>query len=103
MDKAKEEYANLYHLFTLYLHQDWTLEGSGISDIFSRSEGLQELSPGICREAKALIEEGRGNEYLDRLFFGKWSAGYEPEAEGFEDWSAVLKEIVKVSGRYVRE
>lgn len=100
MDTPEEKYRNLCYLFNYYLHQDWTIEGETLSEVFERNQALHKISKGLQQEATALLEEGHDNQHLDEIFFGRWSAGYEPEAEGHETWNDVLREIVLISERY---
>jgi hypothetical protein len=100
MTSPEGRYKNLCHLFTYYLHQDWTIEGGTLTEVFKRNQSLHEISKGIQEEARTLLEEGHGNQYLDGLFFGRRSAGYEPEAEGEATWHDTLRKIITVCGRY---
>ncbi|WAE75598.1 contact-dependent growth inhibition system immunity protein [Streptomonospora nanhaiensis] len=100
METPEEKYKNLSYLFNCYLHQDWTIEGENLSEVFDSSQALQNLSGGIQREAETLLAEEYDNQFLDDIFFGQWGAGYEPEADGLDDWQHVLKEIVRYCDRY---
>lgn len=100
MRNTERKLDSLRYLFTHYLHQDWTIEGESLSDIFEQNGALQDVSKEIKQEAESLLEEEHDNQHLDDIFFNHWSAGYEPEVEGYENWSDVLREIVRISGRY---
>jgi len=100
MRNTERKLDSLRYLFTHYLHQDWTVEGEYLSDIFEQNGALQDVSKEIKQEAESLLEEEHDNQHLDDIFFNHWSAGYEPEVEGYENWSDVLREIVRISGRY---
>ncbi|WP_433700935.1 contact-dependent growth inhibition system immunity protein [Nocardiopsis sp. CA-288880] len=100
METPEEKYNKLSYLFNYYLHQDWTIEGETLSEVFEKNTVLQSLSGGIKREAEALLAEEHKNQHLDDIFFGRWSAGYEPEADGLDDWHHVLREIVRYCDRY---
>ena len=102
MATLEENFKNLYYLFGAYLHQDWTIEGETLSDVFDKSQALQNLSGGIKREAESLLAGEYDNQFLDDIFFGQWGAGYEPEADGLDDWHHVLREIVRYCDRYTK-
>ncbi|MES0836708.1 contact-dependent growth inhibition system immunity protein [Nocardiopsis tropica] len=95
MASLEGNFKNLHHLFGAYLHQDWSTEGETLSDVFEKSKALQNLSEGMRREAESLLAEEYDNKFLDDIFFGQWGAGYEPEADGLDDWHHVLREIVR--------
>ncbi|WP_407942010.1 contact-dependent growth inhibition system immunity protein [Nocardiopsis codii] len=101
-DTPEEKYRNLSYLFNYYLHQDWTIDGETLSDVFERNEALHELSRGIRQEAEILLKEGHDNQHLDDIFFGRWGAGYEPEADDYQTWHEVLREIIRFSERHIR-
>jgi hypothetical protein len=103
METPEEKYKNLSYLFNYYLHQDWTIEGETLAKVFEQNEALHEISQGIQREAELLLKEGHDHQYLDDIFFGRWSAGYEPEVEGYETWQEVLEEIIRFSKRYTKD
>ena len=98
----EEKYRNLSYLFNYYLHQDWTIEGETLSAVFEQNEALHEISKRLRKEAELLLEEGHSNRHLDDIFFGRWGAGYEPEAEGHETWQEVLEDIIRFSKRHTK-
>ncbi|GAA1440446.1 hypothetical protein GCM10009602_13220 [Nocardiopsis tropica] len=100
METLEGNFNNLYRLFGSYLHQDWTIEGETLSKVFEQNNALHEICKGIKQEAKLLLEKGYDNQFLDDIFFGQWGAGYEPEADGLDDWHHVLREIVRYCERY---
>ncbi|WDZ88849.1 contact-dependent growth inhibition system immunity protein [Nocardiopsis sp. HUAS JQ3] len=103
MKSMDNRFRNRCYLFNYYLHQDWTIEGETLSEVFEKNKTLHEISQGLRQEAKTLLKEGHDNQCLDDIFFGRWSAGYEPEVEGHEDWNDVLREIVRFSDRYTSD
>src|SRR5690625_3475523 len=100
MRNTERKLDSLRYLFTHYLHQDWTVEGEYLSDIFEQYGALQDVAKEIKQEAESLLEEVHDNKHLDDIFFNHWSIAYENEKEGSENWSDVVREIVGSSGRY---
>jgi hypothetical protein len=101
MEEMKEKYKNLHRVFAAYLHQDWTVEGSSLTEVFRNQKGLQDLAPKIHGEINDLLSEGHGNDYLDRLFVRKWHTGYEPDEDADEDWGDVLEQISRICREYM--
>ena len=100
MEEMKDKYKDLHRLFVAYLHQDWTVEGSSLSEVFVNNEGLQSRAPGIYEDVESLLKENRDNDDLDRLFVRKWHTGYEPEEDEGENWTDVLQEIARICLTY---
>lgn len=96
LERQEKRYPTLSYLFNAYLHQDWTIDGNSLPEIFRNSEGLQSLAPRIQADIGSLLAEGHDHECLDRLFFGRWQAGYEPDEDDGEDWLDVLEQISRI-------
>lgn len=96
-----EDLHDIRRFFVNYLHQDWSIYGETLEELFETNQGLGSLKEGVRAQARLLICSELDNEQLDQVFFGQWQAGYEPEAEDFEDWRAVLEEIVRLCDRHL--
>ena len=90
----------LHYLFSSYLHQDWTAEGNSLLEIFENHQELQERSSGIRSEILTLLESKIDDSELDRIFFGKWRSGYEPDEDEGKNWSDALRKIAEICLQY---
>lgn len=84
-----------------YLHQDWTIEGSTLEEVFENNEGLEGIAEEVKSGSQYLIDSNLSNHELDRIIMIEWGAGYEPEVEGFDDWRAALREIVRLCDKHL--
>ena len=100
MAVTRTGYKTVEHLFGAYLHQDWTIDGHSLEEVFANAEALQELSPEIHREVTAMLQEEPTNQELEGLFFGQWQTGYEPEDPEGEDWIGVLHNLLEICETY---
>lgn len=94
------EIPQLHYLFVSYLHQDWTVEGELLSEIFQNHRELQVRAVRIRSEVSALLGSGIDDSGLDRIFFGKWRTGYEPDEDEGETWIDVLRRISDICDRH---
>lgn len=99
LDKSTE-LADIKRVFETLLHQDWTIEGNTLEEVLENNHGLEGTRDGVRDGARILIESSLTDRRLDDLIFGYWDAGYEPEAEGFDGWREVLREIVRLCDEY---
>ena len=97
---SDKELEDIRRVFETLLHQDWTIEGHTLEEVFENNYRLNGIRDGVRKGAQLLIDSELTNQHLDEIFFGLWGAGYEPEAEEFEDWRDVLREIVRLCDKY---
>lgn len=101
MQFNSDDLRDLREFFDKYLHQDWDLNGGTLEDIFDNNEGFSNASEGIKQGSLTLINSDLKNEQLDLIFSGDWTAGYEPEHGGFEDWWSTLRELVRLCDKHL--
>lgn len=101
MNRYKYRYDMIEHLFTAYLHQDWTIDGDSLEEVFQNVEPLQLLAPKIHGQIGQLLKENPTNEELEELFWGQWQTGYEPDDPEGEDWVGTLKRIMDICEGYM--
>ncbi|WP_017582492.1 hypothetical protein [Nocardiopsis valliformis] len=100
MRPSPEDLDSIEWFFATFLHQDWTINGESLAEVFEGVDGLGPRREGVRRDAVLLLESGLGHEQLDRILWHAAQPGYEPEYEGFEDWRAALREIVRLCDLY---
>ncbi|WP_307851323.1 contact-dependent growth inhibition system immunity protein [Nocardiopsis sp. MG754419] len=86
--------------FKTFMHQDWTISGETLEEVFESIEGFQEMRGGIRQGARALVESELTDQQLDEIIFGQWGSGYEPEVEDFGNWRSALEEIIRLCDKY---
>lgn len=96
-----EDLASFRRAVETYLHQDWTIDGNTLEEVFENNEGLEGITEEVKRGAQTLIDSELSEHELDKIMLG-WGAGYEPEAEGFGDWRESLREIVRLCDKYLK-
>ncbi|WP_152436841.1 contact-dependent growth inhibition system immunity protein [Nocardiopsis xinjiangensis] len=100
MSNIEEKYPTIKKLFITYLHQDWTIDGENLPDLFENLKALQGMSADLIQEINSLLSENYSNEDLDYIFFNRWLAGYEPDEDEGETWHDVLRQIRSISESY---
>lgn len=96
-----EDLQSIRRCFETYLHQDWTIDGESLEEVFENNGCLGGIRLNVKAEAQSLIDSDLTDVQLDQLFTGQWGAGYEPEVEEFEDWRAALREIVRLCNMHL--
>lgn len=94
---------NLEWFFTTFMHQDWTIHGESLAEIFENLGGLQGVSETLRIEVRTLIDQGHSHQWLDDLFYGRWLAGYEPNEDEGGTWTDVLHQIEELCSLYERK
>lgn len=95
-----EELQDIRRLFETFLHQDWTIHGETLEEVLANNYGMDGTTEGIRIGALSLLKSDLTELQFEQLASGSWGAGYEPEAEGFEDWRSALREIIRICDTY---
>lgn len=98
-----EELSDIEEAFGIYLHQDWTIDGNTLEEVFHENDGFEGFRIGVKKGARLLIDSELTELELEKLIAGSWGVGYEPEVEGFENWRSALREIVRLCEAYDQE
>ncbi|MEU3210494.1 hypothetical protein ABZ631_06200 [Nocardiopsis alba] len=101
LDKS-EDLSDIKHFFQAYLHQDWTIDGNTLEEVFENNHGLEGIREGVGTGARILIDSDLTEHRPGILLVRHWSAGYEPEDEDLGTWRGILKEIVRLCDAYDR-
>lgn len=96
MNPRSEDLKNARHFFVTFLHQDWSIDGDALAEVFDSNMGFGGMKVGLLEDVNNLIDSGYSEAQLEQILVGRWSIGYEPEYGGFESWRDVLREIVRL-------
>ena len=102
MNNIDEKYPTIRRLFIACLHQDWTIDGENLPELFENARELQSISADLGPEINSLLSENYSNEDLDYVFFNRWLTGYEPNEDEGETWHDVLRQIEELCGIHAR-
>lgn len=97
---SNEELQDIRWLFNTFLHQDWTIDGETLEEVFANNRYMEGATEGIRIGALSLLKSDLTELQIEQLAAGPCGAGYEPEAEGFEDWRSALREIIRICDTY---
>lgn len=101
MKPNPENLQNARYFFETFLHQDWSIDGDTLAEVFESNMGFGKLKEGLKNDAQMLIDSNFNNAELEQILVGRWSIGYEPEYGGFENWREVLQEIIRLCDKYM--
>lgn len=96
-----DDLQSAYVFFVTFLHQDWSIDGDTLEEVFDTNMGFGDMKEGLRADVKALIDSDFSEDLLEQILVGRWSIGYEPEYGGFGSWRGVLGEIVRLCDKYM--
>lgn len=96
MKPNPEELESARHFFVTFLHQDWSIDGDTLEEVFDTNMGFGDMKEGLRGDVVSLIDSDYSEAQLEYILVGMWSIGYEPEYGGFEGWRDFLRGLVRI-------